>query len=97
VFVTALQADRAAEAVAGLKDLAREFRFRLGRMLRMRMVPELHFHYDDSVDRGEKIDTLLRSSGITDAVAAEREAEADAGGLDDVDGNDGNDGPDGRG
>ncbi|MCC8488575.1 ribosome-binding factor A, partial [Xanthomonas citri pv. fuscans] len=23
-------------------------------------VPELHFHYDDSVDRGERIDNLLR-------------------------------------
>jgi len=26
----------------------------------MRHVPELHFHYDDSVDRGERIDALLR-------------------------------------
>jgi ribosome-binding factor A len=26
----------------------------------MRAVPELHFHYDDSVDRGERIDALLR-------------------------------------
>lgn len=60
VFVTALQAEKSAEAVAALKELAREFRFQLGRMLRMRHVPELHFHYDDSVDRGERIDSLLR-------------------------------------
>jgi ribosome-binding factor A len=26
----------------------------------MRHVPELHFHYDESVDRGERIDNLLR-------------------------------------
>ena len=26
----------------------------------MRHVPELHFHYDDSVDRGERIDALLK-------------------------------------
>jgi ribosome-binding factor A len=39
----------------------------------MRHVPELHFFYDDSVDRGERIDTLLR-----DAVpAAADEANAD--------------------
>ncbi|MGH8078398.1 MAG: hypothetical protein ACREPE_13890, partial [Lysobacter sp.] len=25
-------------------------------------VPELHFHYDDSVDRGERINNLLRDS-----------------------------------
>ena len=60
VFFTALQSERAAEALAALKELAPEFRYRLGRMLRMRTVPELHFHYDDSVDRGERIDTLLR-------------------------------------
>lgn len=60
VFVTALQPEKAGEAVAALKELAREFRFRLGRMLRMRNIPELHFHYDDSVDRGERIDNLLR-------------------------------------
>lgn len=60
VFVTALQPERSKEAVAALKELAREFRFRLGKMLRMRTIPELHFHYDDSVDRGERIDNLLR-------------------------------------
>ena len=63
VYVTALQSERAAEAVAGLRELAREFRFRLGRMLRMRSIPELHFHYDDSVDRGERIVALLRDLG----------------------------------
>ena len=71
VFVTALQPERSAEAVSGLRDLARDFRFRLGRMLRMRHVPELHFHYDESVDRGEKIEALLRESGITPASAAD--------------------------
>jgi len=60
VFVTALQPERSVEAVKALKELAREFRFRLGKMLRMRTVPELHFHYDDSVDRGERMDQLLR-------------------------------------
>jgi ribosome-binding factor A len=28
----------------------------------MRHVPELHFHYDDSVDKGERIDQLLRDA-----------------------------------
>jgi ribosome-binding factor A len=26
----------------------------------MRHVPELHFHYDDSVDKGERIEALLK-------------------------------------
>ena len=60
VFVTALQAERSAEAIKGLKVVAPEIRFRLARAVKMRHVPELHFHYDDSVDRGERIDQLLR-------------------------------------
>ncbi|MFA5589224.1 MAG: 30S ribosome-binding factor RbfA [Lysobacteraceae bacterium] len=60
VFVTALEPERAAEALAALKELGRELRFELGRRVRMRAVPELHFHYDDSVDRGERIEQLLR-------------------------------------
>ena len=63
VFVTALQAERSAEAVKGLKEHAKEMRYRLAQLVKMRHVPELHFHYDDSVDRGEKIDQLLRASG----------------------------------
>ena len=62
VFVTALQAERSAEALAGLKALAGEIRYRLARQVKLRHVPELHFHYDDSVDRGERIDALLRDN-----------------------------------
>jgi len=60
VFVTALDSARATEAMAELKTLVPELRYALGRAVRMRHVPELHFHYDDSVDRGERIDALLR-------------------------------------
>lgn len=60
VFVTALQAERSKEAVKALKELSRELRYQLGRAMKLRHVPELHFHYDDSVDRGERIGILLR-------------------------------------
>ena len=60
VYVTALQPERATKAVKALQAMARGFRRELGRMLKIRQVPELHFHYDDSVDRGERIDALLR-------------------------------------
>ncbi len=62
VFVTALLPDRSAEAVKALKELARELRMELARRVKLRHVPELHFHYDDSVDRGERIETLLREN-----------------------------------
>ncbi|MBS0192937.1 MAG: 30S ribosome-binding factor RbfA [Proteobacteria bacterium] len=64
VFVTALQPERVKEAMAGLKEHARDIRHELARMVKLRHVPELHFHYDESVDRGERIDNLLRDSGL---------------------------------
>jgi len=60
VYVMALQPERSNEAVKGLQSAAGELRFRLARTVNLRHVPELHFHYDDSMDRGERIDALLR-------------------------------------
>jgi ribosome-binding factor A len=66
VFFTALDPAAAKDALAALKELAKELRFQLGRRMRFRSLPELHFHYDDSVDRGERIEALLRSPAVTD-------------------------------
>jgi ribosome-binding factor A len=63
VFFTALQQERSREALKGLKELAPEIRHALSRAVKLRHTPELHFQYDDSVDRGERIDTLLRDLG----------------------------------
>lgn len=60
VFVTALDPAEARSGVKALAQLAPEIRHQLGGRIRMRHLPELHFHYDDSVDRGERIDELLR-------------------------------------
>ena len=60
IFVTALMPDRAVEGVKALNELAKEFRRQLSKVMSMRRVPELRFKYDDSVDRGERIDELLR-------------------------------------
>lgn len=35
-------------------------RRRLGKAMNIRHIPELHFHHDNSQQRGEKIDALLR-------------------------------------
>ena len=60
VWVTALQPERSAEVVKALKSLAKEFRHQLAHSMRMRRVPELRFKYDESVDKGERIERLLR-------------------------------------
>jgi ribosome-binding factor A len=53
-------AEQSKAAIKGLKDSRPELRYQLAQAVRMRHVPELHFHYDDSVDRGERIDALLK-------------------------------------
>ena len=60
VWVTALQPERAVELMKALKGLAKEFRYQLAHTMRMRRVPALRFKYDESVDKGERIEQLLR-------------------------------------
>lgn len=60
VWVTTLNAGDSAEAVKALRAMAGEFRYQLSQRMRLRRVPELRFKYDDSVDRGERIESLLR-------------------------------------
>ena len=61
VFVTALLAEQGPPAVKLLNSMAKEFRRDLSKVMRLRRVPELRFKYDDSVDRGERIENLLRA------------------------------------
>jgi ribosome-binding factor A len=75
VFVTALQPERADEAVKGLKEAGKQIRYELGRAMKLRHVPELHFHYDASFDRGERIEQLLHANL---PVADEADANDDA-------------------
>lgn len=77
VFVTALQQERSVEAVKGLKEIAGQLRTQLARAMKLRHVPELHFHYDDSVDRGERIDNLLRDLDDIGPEAASSDEDAE--------------------
>lgn len=60
IYFTALQSDRAAEALEALNTHAKEIRYELAHAMKLRHVPELHFHYDQSLDEGEKINNLLK-------------------------------------
>jgi ribosome-binding factor A len=66
VYVTALVSDTSKEGVKALNELAKEFRHSLSQTMTMRRVPEIRFRYDDSVDRGERIDALLRGDVKTE-------------------------------
>lgn len=61
VYVTALIPEQGRPAVKLLNEMAKDFRRELSRIMKIRRVPELRFKYDDSVDKGERIDALLRA------------------------------------
>ena len=62
VWVTAMLPREGLPAVKALNGIAHELRHSLAHSgMRIRRVPELKFKYDDSVDKGERIDSLLRA------------------------------------
>jgi len=54
-------ADDRAEAQEGLDSAAGWLRREIGRTLRLRNTPQLVFHYDPSIERGEHIASILDS------------------------------------
>ena len=62
VYITALLAEQGPPAVKLLNEMAKDFRRELSRVMKIRRVPELRFKYDDSVDKGERIEQLLRDA-----------------------------------
>jgi ribosome-binding factor A len=81
VYVTALVADEGKPATKVLNEMAKEFRRELSRILTIRRVPEIRFRYDDSVDKGERIETLLRedrAAGDADARVGDTSASPDS-------------------
>ena len=62
VFVSVMgdEAVRAA-ALEGLDSTSGHLRARVGRALRLRVAPEIHFRFDESVARAARIETLLAS------------------------------------
>ena len=58
-FTTLGGAEAAATAVTGLQHAAGFLRTQLAKGLRLRIVPELHFVYDESVERGIRISQLI--------------------------------------
>jgi ribosome-binding factor A len=60
VFYTLMGShDEREECQAGLDSSASYVRQQLGRVLRLRYIPEIRFEYDSSVDYGQHIEKLL--------------------------------------
>ena len=65
IYVNALGDEgRQAEVMLGLARANGFLRRELGKRIRMRNVPELHFHWDITLERGERLNQLISSLDI---------------------------------
>ena len=65
VYVSFLQADKAAEAMKGLKSAAGFLRRQLGANLKLRYAPEIVWALDDSITYGAKMLKLINSLEVS--------------------------------
>ncbi len=71
VFVTVLgqsdDADPVEKNLQILKDAAGFLRMHLGKSMKLRSVPQLHFHYDASIRRGVELSALIERAVAEDS------------------------------
>lgn len=63
-FVIPLGGNNSSEVVGALNRSAPQIRHRLGKSIRLRMVPKLRFEYDQSFETANHIENLLRSPHV---------------------------------
>lgn len=59
VYFMLLNPSETQGVMEALEKVAGRIRGMLGKMMRLRQIPELHFHYDHSEERARQIDKLL--------------------------------------
>jgi len=77
IFITLMNNDDAEEIAQNLEvlnEVAGYLRMLLGKSMKLRSVPQLHFHYDESISRGAYMSALIEK-----AVASNRNVETEAG------------------
>lgn len=73
VFFTLMDRDQAKKTEKALNKAASFLRHRLGEVMKMRTVPQLHFEYDHSLEHGLRLSSL-----IDKAVAGSQKPDSDA-------------------
>lgn len=75
VFITVYDSEKATDTLSALKRAAGYLRRRLGQEMRIRSVPELHFHHDASVEAGLRMDSLIDAAVASDRGAPESQED----------------------
>jgi ribosome-binding factor A len=78
VFVTMRDMDNRDDMMKALKKAAPFLRHQLSKETALRVVPVMHFYFDESIDRGVKLSSLINKlvSDEQDDDAAEEDKEA---------------------
>ncbi|GAB6389035.1 30S ribosome-binding factor RbfA [Stutzerimonas marianensis] len=76
IFITVMGQDDDEEAVKTnlriLSDAAGFLRMQLGKAMKLRTVPQLHFHYDASVRRGVELASLIERAVAEDRLHGDK-------------------------
>jgi ribosome-binding factor A len=64
------------DCIKRLTESVPELRHQLGRRIRIRNLPELRLHFDDSIEKGMQMDSLLKELGGEAESGAEPSGEA---------------------
>lgn len=67
VYFTVLDRDHAKPMAAVLGRAAGFLRRRLGEVMKLRMIPELHFVYDISIEEGQRLSALIDKAVAKDS------------------------------
>jgi ribosome-binding factor A len=66
--------DSVKQCLAALNSAAGFLRSQLGKMIKLRTIPRLRFHYDSSVGHGRKLDALITQARKKDGDSATEES-----------------------
>lgn len=78
IYVNALgDESREKEVMTGLKSASGFLRREVGKRLQIRNTPELHFHWDVTLERGESMNRLLSNLNIPPAPKQDESDELD--------------------
>ena len=78
IYVNALgDESREKEVMTGLKSASGFLRREVGKRLQIRNTPELHFHWDVTLERGESMNRLLSTLNIPPAPKLDESDELD--------------------
>ena len=78
VYITILDDQQDRKETIGILNKAAGFlRHEIGSRMTMRTIPQLHFHYDESIERGSHLSSLIDSAIASDIAKSPDDQDSD--------------------